>query len=99
MNANINRTLLALLVTTVLLPAAQTQADDNAAIKQTALDYIEGWYEGNAERMQRALHPDLPPCRNVSESSRWQNAIASTLQACAPQNLARRHKVDPQPIP
>jgi hypothetical protein len=32
---------------------------DTAAITQTALDYIEGWYEGNAERMQRSLHPDL----------------------------------------
>jgi len=32
---------------------------DKAAIKQTALDYIEGWYEGDAERMERALHPDL----------------------------------------
>lgn len=30
-----------------------------AAIKQAALDYIEGWYEGNAERMERALHPEL----------------------------------------
>lgn len=32
---------------------------ENDAIKQTALDYIEGWYEGNPERMERALHPDL----------------------------------------
>ncbi len=32
---------------------------DQAAIKQAALDYIEGWYEGNAERMERALHPEL----------------------------------------
>jgi len=23
------------------------------------LDYIEGWYEGNAARMERALHPEL----------------------------------------
>jgi hypothetical protein len=40
---------------------AQTSASeaDREAIKQTALDYIEGWYEGNAERMERALHPDL----------------------------------------
>ena len=37
---------------------AQTAAD-REAIKQTALDYIEGWYEGNAERMERALHPEL----------------------------------------
>ncbi|HEU0178169.1 MAG TPA: nuclear transport factor 2 family protein [Blastocatellia bacterium] len=32
---------------------------DLAAIKQTALDYIEGYYEGNGERMERALHPEL----------------------------------------
>lgn len=39
---------------------AQTVSDaDKAAITATALDYIEGWYEGNAERMERALHPDL----------------------------------------
>ena len=39
---------------------AQTAADaDKTAIRQTALDYIEGWYEGNAERMERALHPEL----------------------------------------
>src|ERR1700730_1857272 len=37
---------------------AQTPAD-SAAIKQTALDYIEGWYEGNADRMEKALHPEL----------------------------------------
>ena len=37
---------------------AQSPAD-TAAIKQAALDYIEGWYEGNAERMERALHPEL----------------------------------------
>ena len=32
---------------------------DRAAIKQAALDYIEGWYEGNPERMERSLHPEL----------------------------------------
>ena len=37
---------------------AQSPADATA-IKQTALDYIEGWYEGNTERMERALHPEL----------------------------------------
>jgi hypothetical protein len=37
---------------------AQT-ATDSSAIRAAALDYIEGWYEGNAERMERALHPEL----------------------------------------
>ena len=32
---------------------------EEAAIKKTALDYGQGWYEGNAERIERALHPDL----------------------------------------
>jgi hypothetical protein len=44
----------------VLASAAKSQTPaDAAAIKQTALDYIEGYYEGNAERMEKALHPDL----------------------------------------
>ena len=37
---------------------AQTTADSEA-IRQAALDYIEGYYEGNAARMERALHPEL----------------------------------------
>ncbi len=52
---------LALLSFCVAGVQAQTSGSDadKAAIKQTALDYIEGWYEGNAERMERALHPEL----------------------------------------
>lgn len=30
-----------------------------AAIEAVAADYIEGWYQGNASRMDRALHADL----------------------------------------
>jgi Putative lumazine-binding len=40
-------------------PTKDASQTENEAIKQTALDYIEGWYEGNAERMERALHPEL----------------------------------------
>src|SRR5262245_55167629 len=32
---------------------------DSAAIRQAALDYIEGFYEGDGERMERAVHPEL----------------------------------------
>ena len=31
------------------------QSSDSPGIRQAALDYIEGWYEGNGERMERAL--------------------------------------------
>ena len=52
---------LSLLVLLSLPLAAQPAPLDPefAGIKQAALDYAEGWYEGNAERMERALHPDL----------------------------------------
>jgi hypothetical protein len=33
--------------------------DDEAAIRACLLDYFEGWFDGNAERMDRALHPGL----------------------------------------
>jgi hypothetical protein len=38
--------------------AAQSSAD-SSALRQVALDYIEGWYTADAERMERALHPAL----------------------------------------
>lgn len=49
------------LLLSVLLPgiARGQSSADSAAIRATALDYVEGWYEGNAERMARALHPEL----------------------------------------
>lgn len=32
---------------------------DEEAIRQAALDYIEGWYAGDAARMEQSLHPEL----------------------------------------
>ena len=34
-------------------------ASDSAAIRQTSLDYIQGWYAGDGARMEGALHPEL----------------------------------------
>jgi len=48
-----------LLVVAPLQRAAAQTGVDSAAIRQTALDYAEGWYTGDAARMERALHPDL----------------------------------------
>ena len=39
--------------------AQPSDSNDDEAIKRTALDYIEGWYTGDAARMERALHPEL----------------------------------------
>src|SRR5688500_275850 len=56
-----------IIASTVLLLAASAAThvramqtpDESAAITATALDYIEGYYNGDAARMERALHPDL----------------------------------------
>jgi hypothetical protein len=36
-----------------------TPSADSAGIRAAALDYIEGWYAGDVERMERAVHPEL----------------------------------------
>src|SRR5947207_10809885 len=48
-------------VLSLLLPtvARAQAAADSAGIRQAALDYIEGYYEGDGTRMERALHPEL----------------------------------------
>src|SRR5512145_2456151 len=52
----------AVILTLALAPlasaGAQTQAD-TAGIRAAAMDYIEGWYAGDGDRMARALHPEL----------------------------------------
>ena len=58
-----------------ILPAglcAQTAAD-SAGIRQAALDYIEGYYEGDGARMERAVHPELAKrIVRVDERGRYQ---------------------------
>jgi hypothetical protein len=80
---------LTLMLFTVLIlcgghAAAQTTLSeaDKTGIKETALDYAEGWYEGNAERMERALHPDLAKRiarKDDKGNSRLENMSAMTL--------------------
>ena len=50
-----------LLTLALALPAGavQQQPNEEAAIRATALDYVEGWYTADAARMERALHPEL----------------------------------------
>ena len=52
---------------------AQTAAD-SAGIRAAALDYIEGWYEGSGERMERALHPELAK-RIVNTNPNGRNSL------------------------
>lgn len=49
----------------------EASSSSESAIKSTIRDYIEGWYEGDAARMDCALHKDLVkriPVGNDDES-------------------------------
>lgn len=44
----------------ISIAGVSAQADaDKDAIKRTALNYAEGWYEGNADKMESSLSTDL----------------------------------------
>jgi hypothetical protein len=51
--------LLCVLILSAIFSVSAQQEPDREAIKRTALNYAEGWYEGNAEKMESSLHPDL----------------------------------------
>jgi hypothetical protein len=63
-------------------------ATDSAAIRAAALDYIEGWYEGSAERMERALHPDLAK-RIINTDQRGRNVLGHQSAMTLVQNVRR----------
>lgn len=53
--------LLALALLTIAMPAFADKPSpaDEELIRAAILDYAEGWYAGDADRMERCLHPDL----------------------------------------
>jgi len=80
---------LLLLATAVSGEAWAQTAADSAAIRATALDYVEGWYEGNVERMARALHPELVKRIVVSDTATGRSVVQN-MGASALVNGTRR---------
>lgn len=72
--------LITLFLTAAFSPAHAQTRPDTSAITNTALDYLEGWYDGNAKRMERALHPKLAK-RLVAENP--ENGQAYLVQTSA----------------
>ena len=76
--------MLVVFAATIASAQAQTTVSDadKAAITQTALDYLEGWYAGDTERMERSLHPELAKRivrTNAQGQSRLEQMGAMTL--------------------
>jgi hypothetical protein len=51
--------LLALLSTVCISAVRAEDAEDIAAVRQTAVQYMESWYRGDVETMRQCLHEDL----------------------------------------
>jgi hypothetical protein len=47
----------------------ETSAAARLSIEATIRDYIEGWYEGDVDRMNRSLHDDLAKRMPVSSAA------------------------------
>jgi hypothetical protein len=62
--------------------AASAPADQEAlrAIETTAYDYMDGQLEGNADRVARALHPDLAK-RNIRPASPYETLALGRMTA------------------
>ena len=70
-----NKLFLCWIITLLFAFSVLGQQDaDREAIKRTALNYAEGWYEGNADKMESALHPDLAK-RIVRTNDRGQSGL------------------------
>lgn len=52
--------------------------EDAAAIRSCLLDYFEGWFEGDADRMDRALHPRLAKHAIGQDASRSETLDVTT---------------------
>jgi len=40
--------------------------DSERAVRSIVMDYVEGWFDGDAARMEQALHPELMKrCRGI----------------------------------
>lgn len=62
------------------LAQAQISADDSSAIFASTLNYVDGWYEGDAQRMDQGLHPDLVK-RSVYRHAQTERSIMRHISA------------------
>jgi hypothetical protein len=71
------------------VPAARAQtAADTTGIRAAALDYAEGWYSGDGDRMARAVHPELVKRILVTDTATGRSFV-QTMGAAALVNGAR----------
>ena len=67
--------------------------EHGAAITATALDYFEGWFDGDVERMRRALHPALAKRALTDDGWTLNETSAEWMLAATAKHLGRERDV------
>lgn len=65
-----------------------------AAIRRTVRDYYEGWFDGDAARMQRALHPELVKRGFADDGSSIDTDTAATMVDATRRGVGTRYGAD-----
>jgi hypothetical protein len=75
--------------------------EDETAIRACLLDYFEGWFDGDAARMDRALHPVLAKYALGQDKERSDTVDVTTKQEmvdATQQGMGRRRDVPDRAI-
>lgn len=76
-------------------PTPEATADDLAAIRAAVLDYFEGWFDADPERMAKALHPALAKRsfgQEVDRAPALSSATADEMIAWTAKGYGRRRR-------
>jgi Putative lumazine-binding len=63
--------------------AVDERTTAETAVVSAVLDYFEGWFDGDAARMERALHPGLAK-RSLGKDGRTLNETTAAWMIAAP---------------
>jgi len=69
-------------------------ADDATEITATIRDYYEGWFEGDADRMRRAVHPELVKRRIADDLGDVVTVTAADMIEGTADGAGTRHSPD-----
>lgn len=70
----------------------EARTADEAAVVATVLDYFEGWFDGDAGRMTRALHPKLAKRALEADGQSLDETTAEWMIAATAKGVGRRRK-------
>lgn len=71
---------------------------ERQAVIDVSLDYFDGWFQGDAERMRRALHPELAKRRLGDDERGLAETTASWMVEATAAGEALRRGDDPGEI-